>query len=148
MKVTDQTVIVEETFNTSKENIWKAITNLDEMKQWFFNTIPNFKPAVGFKTEFNVNSGTRDFMHVWKIIEVIPAKKITYDWSYKKYKGRGLVTFELCNKNNQTKLVLTNMVIEDFPDEIPEFKRESCVGGWKFFINQNLKDYIQKKYSK
>lgn len=32
----NQPIIVEQSFNTSIEDVWKAITELDQMKQWFF----------------------------------------------------------------------------------------------------------------
>jgi hypothetical protein len=41
--------------------------------------------------------------------------------------------------------VLTVEVLEDFPDDIPEFRRESCIGGWNYFINHRLKEYLDKK---
>jgi len=148
MKTSEQPVIIKQIFDTSVENIWSAITDLDEMKHWYFNNIPDFKTKVGFTTQFNVDAGERDFMHLWKIVEVIEYQKISYEWRFEKYDGIGLVSFELFEQNNQTTLILTNSVIEDFSDTVPEFKRERCLGGWKYFINQNLNDYIQKKYSK
>ena len=46
------------------------------MIKWFFDNIPEFKPEVGFETQFNVNTGERDFHHVWTITEAIPGQKI------------------------------------------------------------------------
>ena len=34
--------------------------------------------------------------------------------------------------------------MEDFPDDIPEFKRESDVEGWTFFISKSLKEFLEK----
>jgi hypothetical protein len=45
---------------------------------------------------------------------------------------------------NLTKLTLTARVVEDFDDSIPEFKRESCVAGWNYFIKERLSDYLEK----
>ena len=118
MKTSDEPVVVEDVFNADIKTVWKAITEVNQMTKWFFDNIPDFEAEVGFETQFNVNSGERDFLHIWKIIEVEPFKKITYDWSYKDYPGRGLVSFELFEEENSTKLRLTNTVIEDFPDEI------------------------------
>lgn len=33
--------------------------------------------------------------------------------------------------------------IEDFPEGVPEFKRESGLQGWNFFIVQRLKNYLE-----
>jgi len=75
MKKTDEPIIVEQTFQTSIENVWKSITKIDQMHQWYFENIPTFEAKIGFETQFNVQSQDRDFLHLWKITEVIPFKK-------------------------------------------------------------------------
>ena len=115
------------------------------MKQWFFDNIPDFKAEVGFKTEFIVATENRMFPHVWEITEVIPQQKIVYNWTYKNFQGNSYVTFELSETgDNQTLLSLTTKVIEDFSDDIPEFKRESCLGGWNYFIKSSLANYLDQ----
>ncbi len=136
-------IIVEQYFKKDINVVWKAITELDQMTKWFFENIPDFKPEVGFKTQFNVQSAERNFFHLWEIIKVDPGKKIVYDWRYQEYPGIGKVTFELAEKDDQTVLKLTNEGLESFPDDIPEFTRESCVGGWNYFIKERLKTYLE-----
>ena len=79
MNKNDAPIIVEQIFNTSIQNMWDAITQINQMKQWFFNNIESFIPEVGFKTQFNVQSENRNFMHQWELTEVIPPEKITYN---------------------------------------------------------------------
>ena len=134
MKKTAKPIVVEQLFDTSVENVWSSITVLDRMQQWFFNNIPSFEPIVGFETQFIIQVEDRVFPHIWKLTEVVPLKKITYDWSYEGYSGSALVVFELIEKGDQTLVKLTSTVVEDFPDNIPEFKRESGVEGWNYFI--------------
>jgi uncharacterized protein YndB with AHSA1/START domain len=74
----------------------------------------------------------------------VPQQKISYYWQFEGYPGLGLVTFELTGQSDTTTLKLTNAVLEDFPDDIPEFRRESCVGGWEYFIGQSLKEYLER----
>ncbi|MDQ7816039.1 MAG: SRPBCC domain-containing protein [Melioribacteraceae bacterium] len=144
MKVSDELIIVEETFNSPIEFVWAALTEIEQMRLWYFDNIPSFKPEVGFKTQFDVRSETRNFTHKWKVTEIIPTKKIKYEWTYEGYTGRSTTLFELFSQENSTKLILTVEVLEDFPDDIPEFKRESCIGGWNYFINNRLKEYLNK----
>ena len=144
MKKGDEPVIVEQVFGKPVSVVWNSITNVDMMKQWYFDNIPSFKPESGFKTQFNVVSEGRHFLHMWEITDVVPLKKIAYSWKFKEYVGEGLVVFELSAHNNSTKLKLTNSVLESFPDDIPEFTRESCVGGWEYFIQNRLKEYLDK----
>ena len=71
-------------------------------------------------------------------------KKISYDWRYDGYSGSSIVVFELIEEGNWTKLRLTYTVVENFPDNIPEFTRESGIEGWNYFIKQSLKQYLEE----
>lgn len=142
MKKNDEPIIVEHTFNAPINTVWNAITNLDQMRQWYFEDIPSFKPEVGFETQFNVQSQDRNFLHMWKVIRVVPVKLISYTWKYGGYPGDSFVVFELSEHNNMTTLKLTHNVLEDFPDYIPEFTRASGIDGWTYFIKQSLKEFL------
>ena len=61
---------------------------------------------------------------------------------FKDCDGSGDKCFELFEKYNKTLLRLTNVVIEDFDDTIPEFRRESCQAGWNYFIKESLYNYL------
>ncbi|WP_299440899.1 SRPBCC domain-containing protein [uncultured Aquimarina sp.] len=143
MKTTDVPIIVEETFTASVDQVWKAITDVKEMRLWFFDNIESFKPEVGFETQFLVQVEDRKYTHCWKIIESIPNKKITYTWRYEEYPGDASVTFELFEKQHQVMLILSLKVTEDFPSDIPEFTIESCQAGWNYFIGERLKEHMR-----
>ena len=98
MKTTEPPVIVEHTFNKSLTDVWNAITKVDLMHQWYFDNIPDFKPEVGFKTQFNVKAPSQDFLHIWEVTEVIPQSKLTYKWQFKGIKGESYSIFELEEK--------------------------------------------------
>jgi uncharacterized protein YndB with AHSA1/START domain len=123
--------------------VWQAITEQKQMIEWFFADIPEFKAEKGFGTEFDVDSGRRIFRHRWKILEADAPVKIVYHWSYKDLKGVGIVSFELFEKENGTLLRLTNSGLDSFPDDMPEFSRENCIGGWEYFIKGNLKNFLE-----
>lgn len=144
MKSIDKPVIIEQSFEKPIEAVWQAISQLDQMRQWFFNNIPAFLPEAGFELQFNVQSGERNFLHQWKLLEVSPPQKIVYNWSYKEYPGNAMVSFELFEGEKGTLLRLTHIVTIDFPQDIPEFKRASCIGGWAYFIQNRLKAYLDK----
>ncbi|MFD0964753.1 SRPBCC family protein [Pseudofulvibacter geojedonensis] len=137
-------VIVQQEFLVSGHSLWDAITNHEKMIQWFFINIPDFIPENGFCTEFLIENEGRRFTHVWKIEEVVPNKKIVYNWTYKEYTGEGKVFFEIEETDEGSRLVLTNKWVGEFPQDIPEFSRESCLGGWQYFINGNLKEFLDK----
>jgi len=143
MKTAEPPVIVEQLFDVPIEDVWYAVTQQDQMVQWFFDNIPDFKAEVGFKTQFNVKAPSRDFMHLWEVTEVVPFKKIVTNWTYADCQGNSFVIFGLEEVDNQTQFTVINKVVEDFDDTIPEFKRESCVGGWNYFIKDKLVAYLK-----
>lgn len=142
MKASDSPITVKQQFQVSKDQLWKAITSQPELIQWFFEAIEEFEPIVGFSTKFIVENEGRVFPHCWEIVEVIPAKRIDYTWNYEGYPGDSIVSFQINKFNERVELVVTHKVTEDFPDDIPEFQRESCQGGWEYFIKDRLKTYF------
>ncbi len=146
MKTSKNSVVVEQTYKTSLLKVWNAITNVDEMTLWFFDNIPEFKPKVGFKTQFLIQSENRKFTHLWEVTEVISNQKITYNWKYAEYPGNAFVTFELFEEKERVRLKVTMLVTEDFPDEVPEFSWDSCIQGWRFFIVERLKIYLHRRH--
>ena len=136
-------IIVEQHFNLRIEKVWMAITAREQMIKWFFSDIPEFRAEKGFTTEFDVDSGQRIFRHQWRILQAEPPRKIVYHWSYEDMEGEGVVRFELLEKDSGTLLRLTNTGLDSFPADIPEFTRESCKGGWEYFINGNLKKFLE-----
>ncbi|PCJ82489.1 MAG: ATPase [Bacteroidetes bacterium] len=137
-------IVLEQSFPVTKEILWNAITERDQMVQWFFENIETFEPKVGFKTKFVIENEGKIFPHIWTIIEVEQFKKIVYNWKYKGYAGDSNVIFELIEQGKHIKLKLTHKVLDSFPKNIPEFKRESCLEGWNYFIKQRLKNYLDK----
>ncbi|WP_289055717.1 SRPBCC family protein [Carboxylicivirga marina] len=135
-------IICQEEFNCSTKKLWQAITKVEEMRQWFFDNIPAFKAELGFETSFMVDAGERKFMHVWKIVDVKEEELIKYQWTYDGFDGVGYVTFELNEMAGRTRLILTNEGLETFRPKVPEFTRENCENGWRYFIKERLKSYI------
>jgi uncharacterized protein YndB with AHSA1/START domain len=80
MKRSDAPIVVKVTYQASAKDVWKAITVAGEMRKWYFNTIPNFEPKVGFEVVFDVINGGRKFPHRWKVTSVVPFKRLEYDW--------------------------------------------------------------------
>ncbi|WP_372641614.1 SRPBCC domain-containing protein [Ancylomarina sp.] len=138
-------VVVQQSFHVSISQLWKAISELEQMKHWFFENIEAFSAEVGFETQFNVKSGERDFRHLWKITEVIPLEKIVYSWKYEGYEGESFVSFETFITEGGSSLRVSHVVTNSFPQSIPEFTRESCQGGWEYFINNRLKNFMDDK---
>lgn len=147
MDMSANPIVAEQTFDASIETVWKAITDKDQMRQWFFEAMTEFEPEAGFKTQFNVQCEGQDYLHLWKITEVVQGKRIVYDWRYEGYPGDTTVAWELSETPNGTKLVLTHEGIETFPQDNPVFSRESTQGGWDYFLHESLKGFLDRKGS-
>jgi uncharacterized protein YndB with AHSA1/START domain len=139
-------VIIERTFNASAETVWKAITNVNDMKQWWPHLAPleSFKAEVGFETQFNIRNNEKDFLHIWKVTEVVPGKKITYDWKFGGNPGKSSVTFELSAEGKKTKLKLTHKGLETFlPESNPDLARGNFLMGWTS-VASSLGEFVEK----
>ncbi|HSD63853.1 MAG TPA: SRPBCC domain-containing protein [Ignavibacteriaceae bacterium] len=141
----DEPVIVEQTFDTLPAKIWKAITDKEEMKKWYFN-IKEFKPEKGFEFRFWAGKDEKNqYEHVCKITELIPEKKLTYSWRFESYEGLSFVTFELFPEGKKTRFKLTHAGLGTFPADNPDFARDNFVEGWNYIIRTSLKNYIEDK---
>ena len=139
-----QPFIIERTFNSPTDKVWKAITDKNQMKQWYFD-LAEFKPEVGFEFQFLAGNKTKKWLHLCKITEVIEGKKLTYSWRYDGYEGISYVTFELFEDGNQTRLKLTHEGLETFPSVVPEFAKENFIEGWNQIIGISLKEFVETK---
>ncbi|HEY4197670.1 MAG TPA: SRPBCC domain-containing protein [Mucilaginibacter sp.] len=136
--------VIERTLNAPSEKVWKAITDKDQMKQWYFD-LAEFKPEVGFEFTFVGGSEEKSYVHLCKITEVVPGKKLQYSWRYDEYPGKSFVTFELFPEGNQTKLKLTHEGLETFPTDNKDFARSSFEAGWNYIIGKSIVEFFEKQ---
>ena len=78
--------VIEKTFNAPVEKVWRAITDKEEMKQWYFD-LAEFKPEVGFEFRFYGSTPEKQYLHICVITEVEEYKKLSYSWRYDGYEG-------------------------------------------------------------
>jgi uncharacterized protein YndB with AHSA1/START domain len=138
-----QPLIVERTYNAPVTRVWEAITDNDQMKQWYFD-LESFKPEVGFRFQFYGSNEDRTFLHECEITEVIPGRKLVYSWKYANYPGDSHVSFELFSEGDKTRLVLTHTGLETFPADNPDFSVNNFTMGWTAIIGKNLKEFVER----
>jgi len=143
--VTHIPIILEQTYNAPVSVVWKALTDPAQMREWYMPHISDFKPEVGFKTEFTVHHDGKDYPHIWQVTEVEKKKKISYEWLFGGNPGHSVVTFELTPVGVKTKLVFTHTGIESFRGDINVgLKRENFMEGWTQLVHQLLKNFVEK----
>jgi len=137
--------VIEKTYKAPRQKVWRAITNKEDMKQWYFD-LPEFKPVVGFEFEFR--GGKEDgvqYLHRCRITEVVPEKRLTYSWRYEGYEGMSFVTFELFDDGDKnTRVKLTHTGLDTFPKSIPDFDKKNFAEGWTEIIGSSLKNFVEK----
>jgi uncharacterized protein YndB with AHSA1/START domain len=138
-----QPIIVEQEYNAAPAKVWAALTDADEMRKWYFD-LPEFRPEAGFNFQFT--GGPADgvqYLHLCEVTEVVPQKKLTYSWRYDGYEGNSFVTFDLLGEGEKTRLKLTHMGLESFPQENPDFAVANFEKGWEDIVRKNLRGYVE-----
>ena len=138
-----EAVVLERTFNAPIARVWRALTDVEEMRQWYFD-LKEFKPEVGFEFEFVVEHEGTSYHHLCRVTEVVPQQKIAYTWRYKGEPGDSLVTIELFPEDDKTRVKLTHTGIETFP-KTPAYARKNFETGWTTLIGSELKQFVEKK---
>jgi len=138
-----QPFVIEQTYNSPVNKVWEALTDNDKMKEWYFD-LDDFKAEVGFTFRFSGSDKGVTFWHECIVQEVIPFKKLSYTWRYVEYPGDSLVSIELFEEGDKTRLKLTHTGLETFPTDNPSFARESFAKGWTYITGTGLRNYLEK----
>ena len=136
--------VIEQTYNATADRVWQAITDKNKMKEWYFN-LEEFEPEVGFEFQFWGGSPEQQYLHLCKITEVIPGKKLTHSWQYEGYPGESFVTWEIFDEGDKTRIKLTHTGLHTFPQVTKDFSKESFTQGWTYITSTSLKNYLEKE---
>lgn len=150
--INDSPIIVKQFYSASPKQVWEAITEPLKMCQWYFEPIEKFEARIGFSTEFDVECEGTVYRHCWNVMEVEPEEKIVYRWCYADVPGESMVTWSIAacakggeaGKINGSELTLSHEVIEPFPSDDPVFSRENGESGWQYFVNDQLKEFLER----
>ena len=134
--------VIERTYKAPVEKVWQAITDRKKMKQWYFD-LPEFKAEPGFEFSFLGGTEEKQYLHLCKVTEVVPGKKLSYSWRYEGYEGISFVTFELFDERDLTRLKLTHAGLETFPLH-PDFARSNFEAGWNEIVGKSLLEFVEK----
>ena len=105
------------------ETVWQALTNPDELAQWFMPC--DFKPEIGhqFTIRGTPTEDWRGFTEC-RVIAMEPPRFMTWEWRSTELDAPTLVTFELSATEGGTRLTLTHHGTTTSPD------RSSLSQGW------------------
>jgi uncharacterized protein YndB with AHSA1/START domain len=137
----NEPLVVERVFNAPIERVWKAITNADQMRHWYFE-LEEFRAEKGFEFEFTVEHNGHTYHHLCQITDVAPPKKLVHTWRYAGEVGISVVSWELFPEGDRTRLKLTHEGLDSFP-QLPSFARENFQQGWTAIIGSSLEEYLE-----
>jgi len=83
-------IILQRTYDVPPEQVWEAITGPDQMEEWHLS------------------------IDVWKVTEVVPGERISYEWRYQGFPGNSRITFELIPDGDATRITVTHKPINLF----------------------------------
>jgi uncharacterized protein YndB with AHSA1/START domain len=122
--------------------VWQAITDKEQMKHWYFD-MPDFEPVAGTEFSFvGTDHDCKDWVHLCRVTEVVPLKKLSHTWRYEGVAGESTVTWELFEEGTNTRVKLTHAGLETFPP-VKTFARESFAEGWTYIVGEALKDEVE-----
>jgi uncharacterized protein YndB with AHSA1/START domain len=133
--------VIEHTYNSKIDKVWSALTDNEKLKKWYFQ-MDDFKPEVGFVFRFSGTDRGLTFWHKCVVIEVNPPNKLVHTWTYEGFQGESIVSWELFEEGEQTRLRLTHTGLESFPQSNPSFARESFAKGWTYITGTGLKKFL------
>ena len=111
--------------NAPLDKVWNAITNKEQMKNWYFD-VPDFEPKIGNNFSFYGGDENEEYHHFCEIVDLIPNEKLKYSWTYPEIsKEKTLVKWELKPENEGTIVTLTHKGLEAFEHLGENFKIHS-----------------------
>ena len=129
--------------NAPLDKVWNAITNKEQMKNWYFD-VPDFEPKIGNNFSFYGGDENEEYHHFCEIVDLIPNEKLKYSWPYTEIsKENTLVKWELKPENEGTIVTLTHKGLEAFEHLGENFKIHSFRKGWEDIVGKSLKEFVE-----
>jgi len=138
---TNKSIVVLQEFHVPPPLLWKYLTQVEHMQQWFFQELNSFEAVRGFKTSFAFQYNNKIFTHQWEVKDVLLQEKLYLGWKYKEYPGNSEAIFDISSSPKGSILKLTANILSSFP-AMEEFSRESMQSGWTDLIQTRLKRYV------
>ncbi|MES2807468.1 MAG: SRPBCC domain-containing protein [Bacteroidota bacterium] len=134
--------VMQQTYNAPIEKVWSALTNIEKLKQWYFD-LSGFEPEVGFQFSFTCQDDGKLYLHHCEVKEVIERQKLVHTWYYAGYPGESTVTWELFAEGEKTRLQLTHAGLETFPQDDPFFATSNYNAGWTQIAGIDLRTFVE-----
>jgi uncharacterized protein YndB with AHSA1/START domain len=142
-KTMTEPLVKEVTLDAPAKRVWEALTDKEQLKHWCFE-MSAFQPEEGFEFQFYGEKDGYKFLHLCRVVEVVPGKKMKWLWTYKDMPGDTYVTFELFPQGEQTRLLLTHEGLENLPQD-ENYARGNFMEGWNYLLGTSLPEFLSGK---
>ena len=137
-------VVIKQRVNAPVDKVWKAITDISLMKDWYFD-IADFSTDLNSEFSFYGNEENNKHQHHGEILEVIPKEKLKHTWSYPQItKDKTIVKWNLQDEGDKTLVILTHKGLENFEHLGENFSKDSFDKAWTEIVSIKLKNFIEK----
>lgn len=76
----NQTITIEKTYPYSPEEVWDALTDVEQLGEWLMPS--NFKPQVGHSFQFHYSMDGKTGSLDCKVLEVRKPNRLSYSWAW------------------------------------------------------------------
>jgi uncharacterized protein YndB with AHSA1/START domain len=141
----NNSLTLEKMYKAPVDKVWKAITDREQLKQWYFDFPEDFKLETGYQFDWHAGPpGGKQWLHRGKMMEIIESKKLVHTWEYPGYSGTSTVIWELIPMDkNTTKLIFTHQFNVPFDTKEEALRRENFAAGWNHIINTGLVEFLK-----
>lgn len=138
-------VVIQREFSVSTIRLWEALTNREQLKQWYFDFSENFNAEVGCVFEWSAGpSEGEQWLHRAEILEVVPNEKLVQSWEYPGYKGKAKLTWAITPlAEHRSRLRLDFEFTEGFDVTVEALRRRNFLEGWNHIVNTSLVDFLK-----
>ncbi|RYY97462.1 MAG: SRPBCC domain-containing protein [Chitinophagaceae bacterium] len=141
----EETLVFERRFDAPPATVWKALTDKEEMRRWYFH-LEAFRPEAGFA--FSFVGGPPDgiqYVHRCVVTEAVPERVLAHTWEYEGYSGSSTVRWELTPDGDGTLLRLSHTGIGSFPADNPDLDIANFRQGWTEILHTHLRGYFERE---
>ncbi|HEV7782190.1 MAG TPA: SRPBCC domain-containing protein [Chitinophagaceae bacterium] len=142
----DKTFSLTKVYQAPVETVWKAITEREQLREWYFDFPEDFKLEVGSTFDwYGGEPGGKQWLHRGKMVEIVENKKLVHTWEYPGYTGLSTVTWELkALDENTTQLIFTQEFTIPYDTSEEALRKENFIAGWNYIINTGLVEHLDK----
>jgi uncharacterized protein YndB with AHSA1/START domain len=124
-------------------DVWSALTDPEQLRQWSFPGISAMEPRIGFEHEFMVQAEGRNILHRFAVRQAVPERRLVLRWGYPTMTMHDSeLTLDLLAEGDSTRVRLSQQYFQSQFDDDPLFTREAGLVGWTRFLD-GLKRHVE-----